>query len=698
MDDQDTPWHITAKTLSYIREKEVYVAEGDVVISNETQSLFAQKATYNTITGIAKVSGDVRLEIGEDVLTGEEGTFDLTNKTGKIINGNLFLAENHFYISGAVMEKVGEETYLIRDCRLTTCDGDNQAWAITGSEIDVTIEGYGQIKHAAFRVRDLPFLYVPYMIFPAKTKRQSGLLLPRVGYSTHNGVDIEVPFFWAVTDQTDATFYQRFMSKRGFMEGLEFRYIAGKDSRGIFLFDILSDKIGAKDMNDSDEMQFSPYPRTNRTRYWLRSRVDQDLSFGLKARLDMDFVSDQDYLKEFTGQLFGSEARLDPALESGRPLEEKRSPTRRSALRLSRDAEEYSLQAQTSYYQLPGDPLEDETAQPLAGLNFTLLPEQIMGLPMFLSLDSDYDYIWRDEGQKGHSLNLSPKLNFPFLLSSYLEFEPSLRYTYDAQWLDDSQEGDARQSKKAYEVQARLSANLERVYDLEWHNVKRLKHRIWPVLTYEYRSFQDENDYLPWFEPIEVEGSANRLVFALENYLDARLEGEKGAVSYRQWATLKLIQGYDIDEARRDDERWKKKEPFEPLTAVLTMNPLRDMDLDCTAQWDHYDHQLSTVGLSLELYFKRAGGIKDTVRVDYQYVRDNRKSLNLFLDINLAYGFSVGSSLEREMDMDHNISNSYWLEYLSQCWGVKVEAETEDEKTSVMVVFRLRGLGDIDSF
>lgn len=690
------PWQITAKTLSYIEE--TYIAEGDVVITKDGQFLYAQKAVYNTKTGVAEVSGGVRLESGGDILTGESGLFDLNKQTGKLINGYLFLKENHYYLGGGVMEKVGEDTYLIKDCRLTTCDGPKPVWTITGSEVRVTVEGYGKVKHAAFRVRGLPLLYAPYMIFPAKTKRQSGLLPPRIGHSSRNGIDAEVPFYWAASDQTDFTFYQRFMSKRGYMQGLEFRYLAGEDSEGVFLFDIISDRED-KDMNDPDEVELSPYDRTNSTRYWLRARADQDLPFGLTARLDADYVSDQDYLNEFEDGLFGFEARSDLEEKSGRPVEEKRSPLRRTALRVDRNAETYAIQALAGYHQLPENPSEDPTAEPLAGLNFILLPDRVTDFPMFFGLESNYDYVWRDAGQKGHRFALSPELRFPLWLGRYLEFESSFGCTYNAQWLDDPGENPDRQSKKAYEARARLSTSVERIYDLGWRNVRRLKHKMSPVLSYEYRDHLDEKDYRPWFEPIDEVEDINQISFSLEHYLDARLENEKGEVTYRQWATLNLTQGYDIDEARRHGGSEGKKEPFLPLSAALVATPFPDLDLRGDIQWDHYDHEIPEASLSLELFIDRSGGRRDTYKVDYLYNReDDRKALDFWLNVNLAYGFSLGSSLERDLEAGQNISNRYWLEYLSQCWGIRFAAEKEDEETSIEVVFRLLGLGDIKAW
>ena len=698
LQDDKTPWQITANSLTFNEEEGVYVAQGDVVITRGDQHLYAQEAIYNVKAGIASVAGEVRLEAGGDSLSGDQGFFDLRNQTGKINNGRLFLSENHYYIRGEVMEKVAEDTYVIEDCVLTTCDGANPDWTITGSEVRVTIEGYGRVRHAAFRARGLPLVYVPYMIFPAKTKRQTGLLPPRIGYSTRTGMDTELPLFWALSDQSDATFYQRFMTKRGYMQGLELRYLADEDSKGTFLLDILSDRRKYKDLNDPADAELSPYDRTNSTRYWFRSRLDQNVTHGFDARLDTDFVSDQDYLMEFEGGLFGSEFRPDLVEESRRPSEEIRSPTRRSALRLGHEGEAYSLQAMSSYHQRPEDPSVDQTSQPVAGFNFMLVPDQIQELPIFFSIESDYDYIWRDVGQKGHRFSLSPELHSPsWLLGGYLEFEPSIGYTHVTQWLDDHQEDEDRQYKKAYEAGARLSANVERIYDVEWWNARRLKHTVSPVLGYTYRIRQDDEDYRPWFEPIESEdntnGIINQISFSLENFLDARMENEKGEVTYRQWAFANLSQGYDIDEARRLEGPERKKKPLLPLSASLILRPFPDVDLQGTGLWDHYDHEISSATFSGEFSMDRAGGREDMVRVDYQYIRDDKKDLSLYLDMNLVHGVSVGSSIKRDMVLGHEVSNSYWFSYQSQCWGARLGAKKENEDTSVTVVFRLLGLG-----
>ena len=46
------------------------------------------------------------------------------------------------------------------------------------SSAEIEVEGYARVKNARLRVKKLPVFYWPYMIWPAKTERTSGLLVP----------------------------------------------------------------------------------------------------------------------------------------------------------------------------------------------------------------------------------------------------------------------------------------------------------------------------------------------------------------------------------------------------------------------------------------------------------------------------------------------------------------------------------------
>jgi len=71
----------------------------------------------------------------------------------------------------------------------------------------------------------VPVAYMPYFSTPDPTvKRKSGFLMP--GYSsgtTATGIGLEVPYYWAIAPDYDATFTPRFMSTQGVLLQAEFR-------------------------------------------------------------------------------------------------------------------------------------------------------------------------------------------------------------------------------------------------------------------------------------------------------------------------------------------------------------------------------------------------------------------------------------------------------------------------------------------
>ena len=692
------PWHITADRIISLAEEDLYLAIGRVVISRGDQILRADRVTYDKRSGLVQAEGNVKMSTAGDILRCEKGSFNLKDKTGHILDGTLFLISNHYYIQGKEIRKTGPATYIIKGCRITSCDGESPDWSITGSKVEVTIEGYGTVRHAGFFVRHIPLLYFPYIIFPAKKKRQTGFLAPALGYSRRDGLDFELPFFWAISDQTDATFYERYIRERGLKHGLEFRYITGADSKGAFLYDVISDKREEKDMYNEDDLKISSYPRENKTRYWFRGRADQRFPFEIVARLDGDFVSDYDYLREFGEPSLGLESRARLDKESGRPLEEIHSPTRRSALRISRDFQDYSLQALSSYYQRPERPEEDTTAQPLAGLGFTILPKRIVNLPIFFSLGSDYGYIYRDTGQKGHRLTISPSINYPLWPIPYLELEPSLRYFVTYEWLDEYQGHKGKQTEDAYELGLRASTILERIFNIRKGKITSIKHKFQPAVSYTLRPHQDEEDYNPWFEEVDTFGRLNSISLSLDNYLDVRREDERGRPTYSQSAMFSLIQDYDLDEATKEEVPGEERQPFRPLRGSLTVTPHPGLDLRATAIWDHYQQYVSSSSVALDLTVERSANRQDRYVIDLVYSRHTTKNLNYQLNIHLLYGLSVGASSRRDLIVKHAIENSYWIDYQSQCWGLRLLYEDLDEDRRIMFFLRLLGIGQVGSF
>ncbi len=688
--DKTLPWEIKANILGYDAEHKVYTGEGDVILRKGNNYLYADHVSYNEITGIAKLKGDIWFETPDDIMVGDEGEINLKKGTGVLKKACIFIKGGHYYISGDKIKKIAKDTYVIENCRVTTCDSERPAWSLNSSEVKVTIEGYGRVKHAVFKVKGVPVFYIPYILFSTKSDRQSGFLPPRAGYFARNGFDMELPFYWAISDSTDATFYQRYLDKRGYMQGIEFRHIRSENSKIFLLADILSDSEDEKDMTDSDDIELSPYKRTNKTRYWLRGKADQLLPFDVMARLDWDYVSDQDYMLEFERGLFGFNARTDLSEDMKRPVDEMRSPTRRTALRLSRDKEDYSLQLMSSYYQRPEHIHDDITAEPLTELYFHWLPDRLEDLPISYELNTHYKYIWRDEGDTGSSFSLEPTFRSPLWFKDTIEFEPYFKYNYTGQIINKDIGNSTYQSKYYYETGTRISFKAKRSFDIDLMGAKQLTHYMWPELSYRYKDNMADSKYQPWFEPVDSESDVNLIQFTLKNFFDAKLEDEKGNITYRQWISFYLSQGYDFNGYGEDKDRH-----FTPLYMDLVATPSSEFDIRGHFKWDHYDKEIASAMFSANMSVPRTGGKTDTYRLDYIYTRGSRENIKGYFDINLVYGFAFGSEFSFEMMSDTTVYNSYWLRYTSQCWAATLKLERQDEQTSFGLGFQLLGLGDI---
>ena len=241
-DDAKVPWHIVADEINYDDQAKVYIGRGNVVITKKDKNLNADNVRFNQNTMDVFAEGHVVMTVGKNVITGTSMKMNLESETGTIYNGTIFIDENHFFITGDTIQKVGKDSYAADKASVSTCDGKSPAWRITGRNLKVTVEGYGFVKHAALWAKKVPVLYSPFLVFPVKLKRQTGLLAPQFGYSDRKGGEYIQPFFWAINESSDATFYSHYMGFRGEKLGMEYRYVLDEQSKGTLMGDFLDDR------------------------------------------------------------------------------------------------------------------------------------------------------------------------------------------------------------------------------------------------------------------------------------------------------------------------------------------------------------------------------------------------------------------------------------------------------------------------
>jgi len=223
---------IKADTIGYNARKDSYTATGKVRIDWQGSTMFADSVSLLQKGVMASADGNVLVRKDDNTIQGDSAFLNLETGKGEINNGRLFIPQGNFRISGKKMEKTGPDDYRIENGSFTTCDGDAPSWKFSAAQLDVTREKYAVGRHAVFYIKDVPLLYIPYMVYPVREERMSGFLLPVIKNSTKRGFQFGIPYYLAISPSQEATVYLDVMTKRGVGTGVDYRYMMRSGARG----------------------------------------------------------------------------------------------------------------------------------------------------------------------------------------------------------------------------------------------------------------------------------------------------------------------------------------------------------------------------------------------------------------------------------------------------------------------------------
>jgi LPS-assembly protein len=703
--DVKGPVNIEADQLTYDKEEDTYHASGNVIITFQDGFLVADSVVYNRKTDDAFADGDVFVVSKKDTLEGEKVRFNVSSRTGVVYRGKAFLSENHLYLTGAEIQKRGEDTYRLKEATATTCDGPDPSWRFTAQQLDVTVEGYGTMKKGTFDVKNVPILYAPYFVFPAKTKRQSGFLLPTIGYSRDiNGLDIEVPFYWAISDSTDATFYQRYLEKRGFKEGMEFRYFISKDSFGTFYADYLNDTKEVAEVQDSLVRNWTENQR--RWSYYLNHETT--FTPGFYFRTDIARVSDHWYFRDFNG----SNYYLDNYSTTGTNkfqrigfYADKSLASLDSIARVVKDWRTYNLTTYVKYTDNLASQTNDATPQSYPYVTFTGVNQPIFNSPVNFQLSSSYQYVYRAAGEKGHWADANPIFSLPRNFGDYVTVTPSLGLRGTA-WEGRGGIEDKNGDRELYTLGLNAFTEVQRIFDVNFGSVNKVRHSIRPEVTYSYIP-NVKQDNLPDFVPVVPQ--TNTVTYSLTNSLIAKVrepqekKGGKGRsefvtpkpekFSYLEFLRFVISQTFDINEYRSSKPEADRR-PFGPFTGDLTFQPYKYLAYRGQYTFDTNDGEWKAINHDVSVSDWRG----DTATVGYRYSQDILEEINLSLAAKVTNAVNV-KYIQRRNEFDHiDLEKTYAVEYKKQCWSVELSFSDLDNDRRVMAVFSLFGLGKVGGF
>jgi LPS-assembly protein len=701
----DKPVAIESETMEYNNVSDVYHFQGKVIITYGEGTLKADDVQLDNKNSIATAQGNAFLSMGADNMVGDKIVFNIESKNGIAYNSRAFLAKNHFYIKGDKIEKTGENTYYIEKPSATTCDGDNPDWQVAGSEMKVTIEGYGLMKDARFLTKGLPVFYSPFVPFPAKTKRQSGFLLPYLSSSKNDGIDVELPFFWAISPQMDATFYQRLIEKRGFKEGIEFRYYLGEKSFGTLYGDYMED---VKQVTETTDPATSRDWNSMHKRwsYYLNHQTNFDSQFYV--RTDLRQVSDKWYFKDFSAHNYYIDHYAaneeDPFKKV--PFQGDQSlRSLESTVRAVKSWSNYNITALVSSTDDFAAVNNDKTLQKYPEIVFTGIKQPFLNTPVYFEFAGTYDYFYRGEGQKGHSFDISPTFSLPFNISRYAKIIPQIAFKEVFWGRDDNQAGvgDKVGDKTIYNASLTASSQFSRIFDLNMANWEKIRHEIKPEIKYSYiPNIKQDNipDYITALTPAididpnatlvtNITGEQNAVAWSLTNTFTAKLKDEKGAYSYLEFLRLKIFQTYDINEAKKGMEGVTvERRPWSDIGIEVDLAPHKYLSFAARNKYSIYNGWKET---NYDLNISDWRG--DKLTVGYRYTVDSIEEINVSLKAMITKNIEGIIISRRDQFNSRTVENTVGVVYRSQCWAVGFDYTRTDTDDRFMLKLALSGLG-----
>jgi LPS-assembly protein len=291
---EQTATDIQADQMNLEKEK-VTVFEGNVVLQRSDQWMNTDKLTYTHENEQFVTEGPVRYQDRSIRLTAKQASGD-QKKDSMSLQGVQYQFSNNLGNGTAQDATMQAETGELEVATYSTCPPGQRQWEFSASHISVDQKAArGHATNATLRLGGVPVLWLPFISFPTDDKRRSGILSPTIGHDERNGLDLQLPIYWNIAPNYDATFTPRWLSQRGLMLGTEFRYLTGRSSGSLETTWLPNDDLVNRDRGS---VKFNHFTAINP--HWY-------------ASANLNQVSDQLYFSDFGQSLNATSLSVLPS-------------------------------------------------------------------------------------------------------------------------------------------------------------------------------------------------------------------------------------------------------------------------------------------------------------------------------------------------------------------------------------------------
>ena len=651
----------SAASLDYKRD-DYAVLEGSVRIKYQDVDLQADRAEIDLSTKVVTATGHVIIDQGPRRMTGETAVYDLDTKTGTLTTASAQVAPDYFF-RGEEIAKTGEDTYTITRGMFTSCSQKVPDWSFRVGHANVEAEGYAHVRNASMLAKKLPVFYTPYILWPVKRERSSGLLIPNFGYSDRRGASLGLAYFQTLGRSYDTTLHLDLFTQNYMGVGNEFRYRPSEGTRGDVIGYAVRDPFAPEEEDWRWKVEWN--------------HVTNDLPWGMRGMVHFQDFSDFNFFRDFERDFDRNTLRF---IDSRASVTGNWGPHLLNLLLNSRETF-ISFDESVDQQKLP----EIEYRLRQTRLGRTPFYLQFQGSASYLDLARPASYSGGYGRVDAFPQVTLPIRSFPWLSLSIAGGE---RLTWYSDSLDTTETGtqvfagEALSRAVPYGNLEIVGPSFSRIFSREMGEYARFKHVIEPRWTYTYLGDLDAEDEadIPLFDEVDTLASTSSGRFALVNRVLAKPKDEKG--SAREIFLFELARRYSFDD----------KQPLQvgpgpiagtpltssagPLEALARFNPAERISFKLEAIYNTLFSNLASTGVSGNYGFGRGNSLGLTWYT--RYTPENGETvgdqIRVFGGINL-----LPRKLRLEGQVNYDLQEKllqqqrYILNWTAQCYGVRLE-------------------------
>jgi LPS-assembly protein len=256
---------VVADKLQYFRQSERVVADGSVEMISENGDYLSSEA----------IDVHVPTQIG----TLKNSQFKLARGISSADGVDTVQIESRG--SAELVSLEGDGFIRLENANYSTCPEGNDSVVIGARSLELDrTGGVGRARGATVRFKGIPIFYAPYISFPLNDQRKTGFLAPSYGSDEESGNIFEVPWYWNIANNQDATITPRYFTDRGLQVAAEYRRRTASSSTFVYAEVLPDDELFGDD------------------RDLLSIQHSQQLSDNLSATINYNDVSDIDYFND----------------------------------------------------------------------------------------------------------------------------------------------------------------------------------------------------------------------------------------------------------------------------------------------------------------------------------------------------------------------------------------------------------------